>query len=97
MSEQFSNDSPATDQGLEVLALRAYPGLKYSGFCSQHRDTGHFECQICYPDLNRLLAKHIEVFNWLYDELLKISGLSDPPNGRIGTKVILDKLKRRCQ
>lgn len=43
------------------LASRAYPGLKYSGFCSRHRDNGHYECSICYPNWQALIKEHMAV------------------------------------
>ena len=61
--------------------------------CSKHRDgdkTG--KCSICFPDLNALIDEHCTVSRKLYDDLLALSGLSDPPNGRIGTNVIMAKL-----
>lgn len=24
-------------------------GCKFSGFCSNHREEGHLECNVCYP------------------------------------------------
>ena len=83
--------------GVELLARRAYPDLKHSGFCSRHRDDGHFECGICYPDLNGLLDAHMEVSNKLYDQILELSGLSDPANGRVGTNAIVAELRRKLK
>lgn len=80
---------------VQVLAFRAYPGLKPSGICSRHRSPGHYECEICYGDRERLLAAHMEVSRRLYDQLLELSGLSDPPDGRIGTDAIVAELKRK--
>lgn len=82
-------------QQIEVLALKAYPGLRHSGFCSRHRDAGFYECNICYPDLNGLLTEHMQVQNELYDQLLRLSGLKDPRNGRIGTNAIVSELQIR--
>lgn len=87
----------APDSYLSVLAHRAYPGLVRSGFCSAHRESGHYACTTCYPDLNALLRAHTVVSNRLYDDLLKLSGLSDPPNGRIGTNAIVAELKRKLK
>lgn len=81
----------------EKLAKRAYPGLKHSGACSRHRDDGHFECTICYPDLNALIDEHMAVFNKVYDQILELSGLSDPPNGRIGTNAIIAELRKKLK
>lgn len=81
--------------GLRILALKAYPELKRSGLCSRHRDDGHYECHTCYPDLNALLDEHMQVFNELYDQLLTLSGLSDPSYGRIGTNAIIAELQRK--
>lgn len=92
MKTKLSERSP-----MELLALRAYPGLKSSGICSSHRDDEHYECEICYPDLNDLLNAHMEVANKLYDELLELSGLSDPPNGRIGTNAIVAEIRRKLK
>lgn len=56
--------------GLRTLALRAYPELKSSRICSRHRDQGHYECTICYPDWHALLSEHMRVSGELYDQLL---------------------------
>jgi hypothetical protein len=84
-----------TANDYEVLAKRNYPDLKASGICSAHRDDGHYECQRCYPSWPALLDAHMEVSNKLCDDLLKISGLQDPPNGRIGTNAIVAEIKRK--
>ncbi len=98
---QNTGDSPVESSallaGVTLLAQRAYPGLKHSGICSRHQDDGCFECPICYPDLNALLDAHMEVSNKLYDELLALSGLSDPPNGRIGTNAIVAEIRRKLK
>jgi len=92
------NNNPGYwQQGLEILAKRAYPELKKSGMCSRHRENGHFECEICYPVWDELLKAHMEVSHRLYDELLALSGLTDPPNGRIGTNAIVAELKRKLK
>ena len=83
--------------GVELLARRAYPGFKRSGYCSRHRDDGHFECVTCYPDLNELLDAHMEVSSKLYTELLELSGLSDPPNGCVGTNAIVAEIRRKLK
>ena len=83
--------------GIEVLARRAYPDLKHSGFCSRHLADGHFDCHICYPDPKALLAAHMAVSNKLYSEILALSGLTDPPHGRIGTKAIVAELRRKLK
>lgn len=80
---------------LVALATRAYPDLKHSGMCSAHRDSGHYSCLRCYPDLNALLRAHMEVSNELYASLLDISGIKEPPSGRVGTNAILLKLRER--
>ena len=82
---------------IEVLAKRAYPGLHSQGCCSRHRNDGHYDCKTCYPDWKVLMREHQEVFNKLYDDLLELSGLSDPPNGRIGTNRILETLKDQLE
>lgn len=81
--------------GLRTLALRAYPELKSSRICSRHRDQGHYECTICYPDWHALLSEHMRVSGELYDQLLALSGLRDPDNGRIGTSAIVAELRRK--
>lgn len=90
--------SPKTSvSSFEVLARRAYPGLKHSGACSAHREDGHFGCEVCYPDANALLDAHVAAADNLYDELLGVSGLSEPPDGRIGTNAILAELRRKLE
>ena len=80
-----------------ILAERIYPGLKNSGICSRHRDDGHFECVTCYPNWRRLVSDHMEALDKLYDELLDLSGLTDPPTGRIGTRRIIEELSRKIE
>jgi len=83
--------------GLRLLAIRAYPELKHCGACSRHRDDGHYECRICYPDWHALLGEHMRVSNELYDQILELSGLSDPPNGRVGTNAIVAEIRRKLK
>ena len=92
-----TNRGKAWAAGVELLARRAYPDLKYSGYCSHHFDDGHFECKTCYPDLNKLLDAHMEVSSKLYTELLELSGLSDPPNGCVGTNAIVAEIRRKLK
>ncbi len=80
---------------IKILALRNYPNLENSGFCSIHRDSGHYNCSICYPNWIRLIDEHCKVSDELYNELLQLSGLVDPMNGRIGTRTILAELKKK--
>ncbi len=82
-------------QDIKILAGRAYPGLKRSGFCSFHREDGYYDCQTCYPDYHKLLEQQVKVSQQLYDELLELSGLSDPANGRIGTNAIIEQLIKK--
>lgn len=87
--------APDTEEGLKLLANRAYPGLRHSGLCSRHRESGHYDCRTCYIDPNALLKEHMKVSGALYDQILELSGLSDPPNGRIGTNSIVAELRRK--
>jgi len=80
---------------MEQLARRAYPGLRKSGICSRHSEDGHYECRVCYTDWHSLLDEHMKVTNELYEQLLALSGLKDPPNGRIGTNAIVAKLRHK--
>lgn len=88
---------PTLNEGMAVLALRAYPSLKKSGVCSAHRENHQFSCTTCYPDPNALLAAHIKVSDELYQNLLELAGLSDPLNGRIGTNKILAEIRRKLE
>jgi hypothetical protein len=82
---------------LKILALRTYPDLKRTGLCSWHRDDGNYDCQMCYPSYPALLDAHMAVSNKLYDDILKLSGLKDPENGRVGTNAIIAELKRKLK
>ncbi len=79
----------------ELLARRAYPNLEPSHICSRHNSGQHFECQTCYPNWIELIDGHQKVSDKLYGQLLELSGLSDPPNGRIGTNAIVAELKKK--
>ncbi len=79
------------------LALRAYP-TGPSHLCSIHRGgdkTG--KCRICFPNYKNLIIEHTVEQHKLYDKLLQLSGLSDPPNGRIGTNAIIEELQRKLK
>ncbi len=82
---------------IKILAERAYPGLKQSGCCSAHPKDGHYECKVCYPDYRALLKAHVKVSSELYGKLLELSGLSAPPDGRVGTNAIIAQLVKRVK
>lgn len=86
-----------TAEQMEVLARRAYGNFKPTGLCSRHHPdaSSRVKCATCYPDWQRLLDAHMAVANKLYDDLLALSGLQDPPNGRIGTNNILEAIRRK--
>ncbi len=54
---------------LEKLVEKMYPGLKRSGLCSAHRNDGHYDCGICYPNWKALTEHHSILHGETYEKL----------------------------
>ena len=82
---------------LETLVHRAYPGWpnKSSGICSRHQKPGPADCEICWPNLNKLIDEHINTSELLYQAVLGLAGVTDPPNGRYGWKPAIEIIRQR--
>src|SRR5262245_43668286 len=68
---------------LRVLAERAYPGLKPSAVCSRCRPAGPppFDCTVCYPDPNALIAAHLKARERLREQVQRERRAVDPAAG----------------